>query len=493
MHRVSGWIRLHVIWVIILSLTVALLLGSGVWLFIRTSARSVHGVLVTGPAFVALLDKETGKSIWRYQTDLYSRQVGINTPRTGITAFAPLVSNGLVYVLTQTPVGYTPNGFTYTMEALSLATGTVQWSWGWKEAPTLEDPLTLANGVIYISEYTFTGNIDSPPSSPFSPGSPSADQGYIVALQASDGHQLWKASLSGQPSPATVADNVLYLSNGKALLALSASDGHQLWQYQPDDGDMTYYNQIDYQTGQAHTVIVQGQVYLEIRRVEGDHYVDDLAALNPQTGRLVWRYWSHGDGESITMPILAKNTLYVGIGVWGAINAPFVALNASTGAASWTYQGSPRGYLSQPVLDNGVLYLKEFTLKGTPSDVVALQVSNGQVLKRYTPASGEAFSTLTVNQQTLYLTVSRSKRTPEEVIALNRATGAEVWHSSLSPLPFGLSAVTVSQNQVYVVAAQSDVWSATLFVLQAGNGKQLWSYAMSDQMYPVMYPVVTAV
>ncbi|EFH85046.1 PQQ-binding-like beta-propeller repeat protein [Ktedonobacter racemifer] len=483
MHRVSGWIKLHLIWVIILSLTVALLLGSGVWFFIRTSASSVNDVLVTGPAFVALFDKDTGKQIWRYQTDLYSHQISRNTYRTGITAFAPLVSNGLVYILTQTPVGYTPNGFTYTLEALSLANGTVQWSWGWKEASTLGDPLTLANGVIYISAYTFTGNIDSPPSSPSSPGSPSAYQGFVVALGASDGHQLWKVSLAGQLSLATVADHVLYLSNGKALLALSASDGHQLWQYQPDDGDMAYYNQIDYQTGQTHTIIVQGQVYLEIRRVEGIHAVDDLVALNPRTGRLVWRYWSHG--ESMTMPILANNTLYVGIG-WGAVNTPFVALNANTGVASWTYQGAP-GYASQPVLDNGVLYLKEFTLPGVSGDVVALQASNGHVLKRYTPASGEVFSTFTVNQQTLYLTVSRSKRTPGEVIALNRATGAEVWHSSPSPLPVGLS-VTVSQNQAYAVVTQI-LGPSTLFVLQAGSGKQLWSYGTSDPMYPVVTAV----
>ncbi len=112
MHRVSGWIRLHVIWAITLSLLGVLLLGSGVWLFIRTTTHSVHGVLVTGPAFVALLERETGKPIWRHRTNL-------NCHQTGITACAPLETNGLVYVLTQT--GYaTLNGVTSTLEARSF-------------------------------------------------------------------------------------------------------------------------------------------------------------------------------------------------------------------------------------------------------------------------------------------------------------------------------------------------------------------------------------
>ena len=433
---------------------------------------------------MALLNKNTGKQIWRHQTDLDSQPIGINTPWTGIAAFAPLVSNGLVYVLTQIPFGYTPNGVTYTLEARSLANGALQWSWKWKEVPTLEDPLTLANGVIYIREYTFTGNIDSPPFSPSSPGFPSAYQGLVVALQASDGHQLWKASLSGPPSPTTVADNVVYLSNGKALLALSASDGHQLWQYQPDDGDMAYYNQIDYQTvqsiAQAHTVIVQGQVYLEIRRVGGDHYVDDLVALNPQTGRQVWRYLGHDESP---MPILANNIIYT-----EDTSSSIVALNASNGAVLWTYQDSPGKYSSKSILDNGVFYLEELSLNGVPSDVVALQASNGHVLKRYTLASGESFI-FTVSQQALYLIValpSSRGHTLAEIIARNLATGTEIWHSSLLQLSIDPSA-TVSQNQVYVVAEQS-LGPSTLFVFQAGSGKQLWSYITGG-----MYSAVTNV
>ena len=117
MHRVSGWIRLHVTWAITLSLLGVLLLGSGVWLFIRTTTHSVHGVLVTGPAFVALLERETGKPIWRHRTNL-------NCHQTGITACAPLETNGLVYVLTQTGYatlnGVTSTGVTSTLEARSF-------------------------------------------------------------------------------------------------------------------------------------------------------------------------------------------------------------------------------------------------------------------------------------------------------------------------------------------------------------------------------------
>ncbi|HLG76712.1 MAG TPA: PQQ-binding-like beta-propeller repeat protein [Ktedonobacteraceae bacterium] len=479
MHRAYGWIRSHLIWVITLSLIVALLLGSGVWFFIRTNAHSVNGVLVTGPAFVALLDRDTGKQIWRHQTNLNSHQAGINTYQPGTAADAPLVSNGLVYVLTQTEhasngVSYTEA--TYTLEALNLANGTLQWSWGWKGRSMWKNPPVLADGVVYLSESTLTGNI----------ASPSAYQGFVVALRASDGHQLWKTSLAGLLSPATVADNAIYLSNGKALLALSTGDGHQIWQYQPADGGMSYYSPLALLEGLAPAIIVQSQVYLETR--ESDYNVlYDLVALNPQTGRMAWRYRSQG---ILTTPVLAKNTVYVNVQL--NQNLSVVALNTGTGAVVWTYRTSfPR--LEHPVLDNGVLYLEEeLTPPSGTSDVVALQANNGHVLKRYTPPeSFEGLSAFTVGQQALYLTVGLLG-TPgaEAVIALNPATGAEVWNTLPIPhLSSGLS-VIASQNHVYVVAAQtspgSSTGSSTLIVFQADSGKQLWSYGTSDQMYAMV-------
>ena len=392
----------------------------------------------------------------------------MNSHQIGTNASAPLVSNGLVYVLTQ-------RGKTSTLEALSLANGTLQWSWEWKGPSLWKNPPVLANGMVYLSESTLTTtHLDSP----------SAYQGFVVALRASDGHPLWKTALAGSLSPMTIAENVLYLSNGKALLAFSAEDGHQLWQYQPDDGDLNSYNPMTLMLGEEPAILVQRQVYLEIRRVEGGYSVYDLVALNPQTGRLTWRYWSHG---FLTTPVLAKNTVYVNVQL--NQNVSVVALNTSTGAVVWTYHTSFLG-LEHLVVDKGVLYLEETPSSGTSDVVVALQATNGQVLKRYPPPeSFEGLSTFIVSQQTLYLTVALrgfGTQGAEAVIALKLATGAEVWNTSpFHPPSAGLS-VIVSQNQVYVVTTQTSPEPSTLFVFQAASGKQLWSYGTSDLLYSVI-------
>ncbi|SRR5216683_6041720 len=251
-------------------LVVALSLNSCSW-FSSVSGEShdskgAHSVLVTEQGSVTMLDRHTGGQIWRHQTK--------------VTDFTPLVVNNMIYIVSQNPGGYNPDR-TDMLEALSLASGVLVWSWRWKEHWTPENPPIVVDGVIYLSESNLSA------SATYSPAPLSEYQGFVVALRASDGRQLWKVSLPGVLSPATVANGTIYVSNGEAVLALRSNDGRQLWQYRPGPNEgLSYYTQLGMQERETNVIVVQGnQLYIYLDHVEGSHSAEDLVALDIQTGK----------------------------------------------------------------------------------------------------------------------------------------------------------------------------------------------------------------
>src|SRR5216683_1490568 len=208
MRKRHDWTGAHAGFLpLVFSMIAALSLASCSW-FTPVSGgttRTGPGVLVTGQGFVTLLDQQTGKQIWRRQTN--------------VTDFMPLLSNKVVYIVSQNPGGYNPDR-TDTLEALNLANGQRQWSWSWPEHWTPENAPTIVDGIVYLSESSL------PTNATYSPAPLSQYQGFVVALRASDGQQLWKVALSGLLSPATVTNDTVYVTNGLAVLALRRSSGN---------------------------------------------------------------------------------------------------------------------------------------------------------------------------------------------------------------------------------------------------------------------------
>ncbi len=256
-------------------LVVAFSLNSCSWFSsvsgVSRDSKGAHSVLVTEGGSVSMLDRRTGRQIWRHQT--------------GVTDFTPLIVNNMIYIVSG---GYNPDR-TDTLEALSLASGKLVWSWSWKEHWTPENPPIVVDGVIYLSESNLSA------SATYSPAPLSEYQGFVVALRASDGQQLWKVSLPGVLSPATVANGTIYVSNGEAVLALRSNDGRQLWQYRPGPNEsLSYYTQLGIQVRETNVMVVQGnQLYLYLDHVEGSHSAEDLVALDIHNGQAIWRYQSH--------------------------------------------------------------------------------------------------------------------------------------------------------------------------------------------------------
>jgi outer membrane protein assembly factor BamB len=468
MCKRPAWARLRAGFLpLVFSLAAALSLASCSW-FTPVSGGTTSispGVLVTEQGFVTLLDQQSGKQIWRRQTN--------------VTDFLPLLSNDMVYIVSQNPGGYNPDR-TDTLEALSLASGKLVWRWNWPEHWTPENAPTISDGIVYLSESSLPANAN------YSPAPLSEYQGFVVALRASDGQQLWQVALPGLLSPATVANGTVYVTNGLAVLALRRSDGQQLWQHQPDAAeDLSYYTSMQMQQRQQNVLIVQGsQVYVEMRRMEGNQSVYDLVALDTRTGREVWRFQSHG---VMLPPFFSHDIFYI---AYNAIpgGSYVVALSAARGSVLWTYHIAVYFALSQPVLVGSVLYESEIATDLThTSSVVTLRATDGSVLRRYIPHSGQLMSMPVVSQHMLYLgevLAGTRDRSAVAVVALDLATGAEVWHSSQLQ-PFGGVVPVVSRGYLYAFSPW-DYAPDTLVVLRASNGSRLWSYPTQGWIYNVV-------
>src|SRR6266478_5984562 len=264
-----------------------------------SSTQTGSDVLVTSASAISntgevtLFNRSIGRQIWQKQT-----------PVNDVT---PVSANGLVFVVT-------------------------------------ENPPIISNGVIYLSESTLPNNVSS------SPAPNSEYQGFVIALQASDGQQLWKDSLAGELSPPTIAaDGTVYVSNGTVVLALSSNDGHQRWQYAPHPTDSLSYYAQPLPQRESYVIVAQGQqVYLILRYVDGGHWSADLVALNNQNGQGEWRYQTHT--EMSTDPfLLFKGVIYLTYDMFPG-DSFLVALNAANGSVFWTYWQAGQYSQSQPLI-----------------------------------------------------------------------------------------------------------------------------------------------
>lgn len=119
------------------------------------------------------------------------------------SAVAPLIANGVVYVVGQQDIGQAG-----TLYALRASDGKTLWtaSVGDNPGPPFIQP-QLVNGVLYVS------GVDG-----------------VNALRASDGAVLWRYARGDQPfGPFSVSDGRVYVNSSGSFYALNASTGALLW------------------------------------------------------------------------------------------------------------------------------------------------------------------------------------------------------------------------------------------------------------------------
>ncbi len=270
-------------------------IGTPVWVY-----SVFDGVVyATGNTGLYALNAGSGKLLWRYQGNKELSQV--------------IVVDGTVYTSTSA------DNNASTLVALRAADGSMLWSY--TVSTVTPSMMGVIGGIVYVSES--------------SEGPEGLSSGFIYALQASDGHVLWKA----QPGSNTgLADGGVVASNDLVYFATS-----------------------------------QGNIY----------------ALHTDTGSVAWHAIQSpllGMPPNAPTPVLANGLLYV------ASTMGLFAYNAGNGSLAWQYkEPSPGGpVLVAPVVVSGVIYFG-----GQRGTILALRASDGRVLWQHS-AAGIA-NPLTVN------------------------------------------------------------------------------------------------
>jgi outer membrane protein assembly factor BamB len=248
---------------------------------------------------------------------------------------------------------------------------------------------------------------------PCAEGASGAD-GYVVAMNADTGKQLWRFQPGGPVESSLLLENgVLYFGSwDHNIYAVNARTGRKLWSYQADDQVNT---SAAFDHGTVFIADDAGSVY----------------ALKAATGRLRWKSSStdqFGSREFFyATPTVAYNRVYV-----GNTDGTVYAYGEKTGKVRWA---RPAGSY---VYSAAAAYKRTIYVGSYDGDLYALDAATGDVKWKYS-ASSAIHAAPVVMDGLVYFAAcgscgqaaSRSvKHGANGTYAVDADTGKLVWHSS---------------------------------------------------------------
>jgi alcohol dehydrogenase (cytochrome c) len=368
----------------------------------------------------------------------------------GTLAANPIVQNGVVYM----------QDLSSNVYAISLATGKLEWKYT-LNLPEKSGPgpngVAVANGTVYGISPT-----------------------VVFALNAANGHKIWadkKLLHSGQGTfgiQPQVANGQVFLASqygsgkgGGILLALNAANGHELWKFNTMTGPEPGVQSLGLGAGGAwETPLVNtngsvtfgignpyqsvGNAYYEPAKLL---YSDSDVTLNATTGKLRWYYQAvpndFKDYDMQASPISATEngtSVVIGGGKMGYV----YEMNASTGALLWkTPVGIHNGHDDQSL--NALKAKGKLALK---LPFTFLPGAFGGIVTNMAYADNTIYAA-TMNLPIQFTNAEQVDNGPAgknikeggDVVALNASTGAIKWSTKVDGLPDG--DVTVSNNLVF--------------------------------------------
>ncbi|WP_238544702.1 PQQ-binding-like beta-propeller repeat protein [Geomicrobium sp. JCM 19037] len=150
-------------------------------------------VYTTDAGYVHAVDRDREETRWSYRTQSLNRST-------------PTIAGDYVYVT---------GGQNQRLYRIHLDTGVVDWEIVLDNVPIYESPL-YHDGVLYLTS-NISGNTT------------------VVAIQAEDGSELWRAEVQGDTYfGAAIAEEQLVVGSysGRAIYALSLEDGSENWHVQ---------------------------------------------------------------------------------------------------------------------------------------------------------------------------------------------------------------------------------------------------------------------
>lgn len=180
-----------------------------------------------------------------------------------------------------------------------------------------------------------------------------------------------------------------------------------------------------------------------------------LFALRSSNGTLLWR--SSMEGAVTELPLVDNNVVYISSFIGEIGPATLTAVRAVDGRVLWKYHNS--GYISRPVIQNGVVYLT-----AQQDGVIALRVSDGKQLWQFKSPIDQGPQ---LANGVLYVVSNTGG-----FYALRTSDGKIIWRDES----------IIAQNLTYsvqggMVFAFSE---SNVIALRASDGRKLWSSSLDS-------------
>ena len=284
--------------------------------------------------------------------------------------------------------------------------------------------------------------------------------GYVYALDAGTGQQIWSFNGGRQMgSPIYYQNKVYVAAQGGSVYCLDALTGASIWSFS---------NQV---TGYTTPCIYNGTVYIGYNR--SSPYGDGLYAIDAATGTLLW---TKPLAAGVGYGGIANPTAANGYVVITEFNSGIRALNASNGNLIWSR--NPGIMMANPLVSGGVAYVGSET-----SLLTAFDLATGNIIWQNAGPISPYNSPVILNN-TIYTGGGLY------MYAINKTNGSVIWSEQSWGGYFGLGdpshstvgrfsspAISVSDTSLFAGCDDFDT-----YCLNLNTGAKKWFYPYSVEI-----------
>jgi outer membrane protein assembly factor BamB len=270
--------------------------------------------------------------------------------------------------------------------------------------------------------------------------------GYVYALNASTGAQVWRFTAASKVwSTPTIFNGVVYVGcvDQCTMYALNALTGAQIWA--APVGESMW----------SSVAVVNNIVYFGSND-------NNVYALNARTGEKLWTYTTGGDIRD--SPAVVNGVVYI-----GSQDGYFYALDATTGNKIWSsYTGDNDTYTnSSPAVVNDTVYVGSCDY-----NMYAFQATDGRLKWKYTTGAKVSSS------PAVYNGVVYVGGEDDNLYAIDASTGRKLWNETLNGPVY--SSPAVADGLVFVGSYYP---GNTMYAFDAQNGTPIWSYLTNNGVF----------
>jgi eukaryotic-like serine/threonine-protein kinase len=293
------------------------------------------------------------------------------------------------------------------------------------------------------------------------------DDGNVYAVDAADGHQLWKRGTAGPvASTPAIAGGMVYVGSydGK-FYALDKATGAPRWKFTTGGERRFEAKGLHGMQPKNQTIADPFDVYLSSPVVEGGMVYfgsgdGNVYALDAVSGELKWKFPT-GDVVHAS-PAYADGVIFV-----GSWDSYFYAIDARTGVEKWRFHGGEDaaihnqvGFQSSPAVVNGVVYVG-----CRDSNLYAIDAATGKEKWRFNNSGSWVVSSPAVTRGKVIFGTSDSSL----YWVLDAETGKAIVEQQGKAYVF--SSPSVAGNLVYV-----GIVNGTLEARDLDSGNLLWEF-----------------